>query len=88
MNRRQIFGAATALFSAGWLVPLWLGVDAYLSFQRAEVWPLLMGGHPMNSFPFLHFASNCFLVSFAWLGIALAFWSYVGYIVLGRNSAA
>lgn len=77
MNNTALRATMVALLSAGWLVPLYLGVSAYLEFWRVEAWPLLAGQQPMNSFPFLTFTRNCIAVSLAWLGLVLFSWSYV-----------
>jgi hypothetical protein len=77
MLRPRLVGCLVALASVGWLVPMWLGVNSYLRFWQAEGYPLsLQGEHPLNSFPFLHFASECFAVAFAWLGAVGLGWSY------------
>jgi len=64
------------LFSAGWLIPLWLGVSTYLGFWQSEVLPILLGNPQMNSFPFIQFSKDCFTVSSVWLGLAIIFWSW------------
>lgn len=76
MLRQRLVGCLIALASVGWLVPMWLGVDTYLSFWQAEAYPLLLHEDPLNSFPFLRFASNCFAVAFLWLGVVGFGWSY------------
>lgn len=76
--RRKILCAFVALLSAGWLMPMWMGLSTYLEFWRAEAWPLLDGQHPGNSFPFLQFARDCFNWGFAWLAIAITFWAWLG----------
>lgn len=65
-----------ATLSTGWLVPMYLGVSAYLEFWRVEAWPLLAGHQPMNSFPFLAFSSRCIAGSMVWLGLVLFSWTY------------
>ncbi len=74
--KARIAKAFIALLSAGWLVPLWLGIDTYLTFVRVEVWPLLEGQRPLNSFPFLDFTARCMAVSLVWLGFVIVFWAY------------
>ena len=83
MNLRKLLAILVVLLSTGWLVPLWLGLQSYLSWLQ-----LSDTQHKMYSFPYLAFAADCNLVAFVWLGVALAFWSYVGYIALGRHRAA
>ncbi len=83
MNLRKLLAIFVVLISTGWLVPLWLGLQSYLSWLQ-----LSDTQRHMFSFPHLYFAENCILVAFVWLGVALAFWSYVGYIALGHHRAA
>jgi hypothetical protein len=56
-----------------------MGTDACLGFCGAELWPLLRGETPVNSFPFLHFASSCFLIASTWLGAVVFGWSYTAF---------
>lgn len=88
MTRHRVLAVVVALLSAGWIVPLLLGVDAYLSFWQAEGWPLLLGKHSGNSFPFVHFAAQYLRVAFAWLGVIVFFWAYTGCVALGRGRSA
>ncbi len=67
-----------SLFTAGWLIPLWLGVNSWLDFWQFEVWPRLVGGQPMNSFPMLDFSRQCLATAVIWLGLVLLFWSWLG----------
>lgn len=86
MTQHKAKGFLVALLSAGWLFPLWLAVHAYSSFWQAEAWPLLQGGHPMNSFPFIHFAEQCFSIACVWLATVVSAWSYAGYVACtGRH---
>jgi hypothetical protein len=55
-------------------VPAWLGLSLLLTFLEKDAWPLLRGGHPMNSFPHLAFSSRCFAIAFAWFAVVAAFW--------------
>ncbi|MCC7248246.1 MAG: hypothetical protein IT473_06465 [Lysobacter sp.] len=77
-GRSMAIRAIVALLSAGWLVPMWLGVSALLDFVEVELWPLLLQQPKLNSFPFIEFAERCFAVGFLWLGIAIAAWAWVG----------
>lgn len=74
--RSWLLRLVIAIFSAGWLVPLWMGIYLYLDFMNAEVWPRLAGRDPGNSFPYLRIASPCFTVAFIWLGIVVLLWAY------------
>ena len=85
--KNKLIALIVALLSAGWLFPLWLGIYTYLSFWQSEGWPLLQGKHPGNSFPFLPFATNCFLTALLWLGIVIFFWSFLGYLRFLRSRA-
>lgn len=87
MTERKTIGVLVAVLSAGWLVPLWLAVDTCFTFWQREAWPLLQGQHPVNSFPFTHFAWQCFCVAFAWLAAVVLLWSYAGYVALVRRKA-
>jgi len=64
------------LFSIGWLIPAWLGVNTIMSFLNTEVWPLLRGEHPLNSFPFIDFSARCFEIAFLWLAAVVFNWSW------------
>jgi hypothetical protein len=68
---------AICILSAGWLLPLWLGVSAFLGFCDAEVLPLLYGHHPLNSFPYIHFTQQCIGCSLFWLAIVILYWSWM-----------
>lgn len=65
-----------AIFSAGWLLPLWLSVDTMFDYLRAEVVPRLFGQNPINSFPFVHFSQQSFTVACIWLAAAVFFWAW------------
>lgn len=67
-----------SLTTAGWLLPLWLAIRFYLDFMRLELLPIAQGQHPLNSFPFLAAAKNCFAITVIWLAIVVLFWSYIG----------
>jgi hypothetical protein len=73
-----VFRAVIALLSAGWLIPMWMGLRTVLDFVALELWPQLLDQPVMNSFPFLPFAGNCFAVAFLWLGLAIAGWAWAG----------
>jgi len=63
-----------ALFSAGWLFPLWLSGHIFLDFIVLEVQPRLSGNPKVNSFPFLHYSLSMWTLSCAWLGLVLIYW--------------
>jgi|SRR6185312_9246480 len=84
-TQHKAIGFLIAILSAGWLVPLWFAVDTFFAFWQGEAWPLLQGQHPMNAFPFIHFARQCLCVALVWLGIVALCWSYAGYESLVRR---
>ena len=88
MTRQKALAALVTLVSSGWVVPLWLGVETYLTFWQIEAWPLLAGEHPGNSFPFIESARTCFKLAFVWLGVVIVFWAYVGFSALASRRAA
>lgn len=65
-----------AVFPAGWLVPLALGVDCYLSFVGLDLPQVSRGLAPYNSFPMMNSARLCFRMAFIWLALVIAFWTY------------
>lgn len=72
-----------ALLTAGWIFPLALACQTYFEFWQLEAWPLLRGGSPTNSFPFLEFAKECFQAALLWLGLVVFAWAYI--IAMARN---
>ena len=64
------------LFSAGWLLPLWVSVDLLFVYSRADLVPRLLGQHPVNSFPFLQASQTLFAGACVWLAAALLFWAW------------
>lgn len=64
------------IFSAGWLLPLWLSVDTVFGYLQAEVDPRLRGEKPVNSFPFLSFSEDCFTVALFWSATVVLFWAW------------
>lgn len=75
----RLVGVLVAVISAGWLLPLGLGIDAYLQYWRGEALPQLLSQPQPNSFPYLHFATQCLHLSFLWLALVLGGWSYAAY---------
>jgi hypothetical protein len=76
MHRSKLIGCLIALASVGWLFPLWLGVESYISGQLEVFRFLLHVEQPLNSFPLLGFSVNCFAVAILWLGVVGLGWSY------------
>ena len=67
---------AITIFSIGWLIPLWLSGNAILNLLRVEIMPRLMGQNPLNSFPFIDFASSTFTIACVWLGLVIGYWTW------------
>lgn len=87
MFYQHLLRVFVGLFSAAWLLPLGLGVNAYLRFMEAELLPLLAWHqHPLNSFPFLAFSRECFTVAFIWLGLVVMAWAYWGFGLIKTRS--
>lgn len=84
MTKTVWFRALIALLSAGWLLPMWLGVSTLLEFVELELWPLLLQQPKLNSFPFIDFAGKCFSIAFLWMGLAVAAWAWVALGALQR----
>lgn len=85
MTKTWWFRALVALLSAGWLVPVGMGISTLLQFVELELWPLLLQQPKLNSFPFLDFAGNCFAIGLLWLGLVIAGWSWVAMGALQRG---
>ncbi len=62
------------LFSIGWLLPIWVFVNTLFSFLGSELYPLLLGKKPLNSFPFLDVSFQAFTIGCLWLAAVLIFW--------------
>lgn len=62
------------LFSVGWIVPIWASVNTLFSFLGSEIYPLLLGKKPLNSFPFLDYSFQAFTIGCLWLSAVLIFW--------------
>jgi hypothetical protein len=65
-----------AAFSMGWLLPMWAAGSTVLDFLQVEAWPLWRGEHPVNSFPFIQFASQAFAIGSVWLAAVIAWWAW------------
>ncbi len=85
MTGTRWFRALLALLSAGWLVPMWMGVRTLLDFVELELWPLLLQQPELNSFPFIPFAGDCFAVAFLWLAAVVFGWSWAGVGALQKR---
>ena len=73
-----------ALFSCGWVLPVWLAASQYVAYVRVELAPRLSGEDPVNSFPFLPFVERMLAVASVWLVLVLFFWAWR---LLGRERA-
>jgi len=65
-----------AVFSAGWLFPMWMATYSYLKFVGEDLPTLSRNQVPHNSFPYMAFASNVMTWAFLWLGAVIVFWAY------------
>lgn len=65
-----------AAFSIGWILPMWTAGSTVLDFLQVEAWPLWRGEQPVNSFPFIRFASQAFAIGSAWLAAVIAWWAW------------
>jgi hypothetical protein len=65
-----------ALFSAGWIFPLWLSVDFFSHYLAFDFIPLSRGEAGPDSFPFVNFGENAFTVSSIWLAMVILFWAW------------
>jgi hypothetical protein len=65
-----------AVFSAGWLLPLWVSASVMFQFLSAEVLPRLAGQQPVNSFSFVQFSAQAFTAACVWLGAVIIFWAW------------
>jgi hypothetical protein len=65
------------LFSAGWLLPLWVSVNILFEYYRVDLAPrLLLGQHPVHSFPFIQFSQALFTGACVWLAATVLFWGW------------
>ncbi|WP_295944747.1 hypothetical protein [uncultured Xanthomonas sp.] len=76
--KQRLLALAIALLSAGWVLPLWCGVEAWLTFWQRGGTASLQSGPPGDSFPYLAFASACSKVVSVWLAVAIGIWAYLG----------
>lgn len=63
------------VLSTGWIVPLFLGVQAVFSFLRNDVVPRLFGQTTLNSFLDLPFSKRRGTIGFDWLFLVVVFWA-------------
>ncbi len=60
------------VLNAGWIVPLYLSVNAIIQWCRLEASPVIYGTEgTVNSFPFLQFAQETLVVACIWLAVAV-----------------
>ncbi len=55
---------------------MWLSAQSIFTFLNAEVWPLLRGENPANSFPFVQFAFQAFTIGTIWLAAVVLYWTW------------
>ena len=86
MTGQRVVSALVALASAAWVVPAWFGIEACLAHFQVGRGPGL-DGIPVNSFPHLRFAGDCATLALTWLGVVIAFWSYLGISAFRRRAS-
>lgn len=74
-----------AVCSAGWIAPLWLAAWMFADFWQVEGWPRLAGNQPGNSFEWFGPIKTCLTLGFAWMGIAIAYWSWLAASFISRK---
>jgi hypothetical protein len=79
MEKLKVVGLA--IFSGGWLVPLYLAYNFYVIYLENELHMRLEQQAPLTSFPFLRLSRQALLVACAWLMIVILIWS----ILFGRK---
>jgi hypothetical protein len=65
-----------ALFSAGWLLPMWIAVREWLNYWNRELVPESHGEVPLDSFPHATLATNVFTFACIWLALAIFYWAW------------
>jgi hypothetical protein len=65
-----------ALFSAGWILPMWLAVFEWLKYWNREFLPESRGNPPLDSFPHAIFATDLFTVACIWLALVIFYWAW------------
>jgi hypothetical protein len=65
-----------AVFSTGWLLPMWVSGSCLFGFLHGEAWPLLLGQHPQNSLDVLRLSEQVFTVGCVWLAAVVFFWAW------------
>ena len=76
------------VLSIGWIAPIWLAAWFFVDFWQIEGVPRLVGQPRGNSFEWFGPIKDCLNLGFAWLAVAVAYWSWVGASTLGRGRAA
>lgn len=68
---------------------MWISAQLLFNFLSVEIWPLLRGDHPLNSFPFVHFSFIAFTVGTIWLATVIFFWAWrSGSVMKGKTNVA
>ena len=86
--RRMVVTALLVLFSAGWLVPVFLAGYFFSAWIEHDVAPRLFGLMPTTGFPYLAAADRAFWAGFSWLAAVVLMWSVVLSIRVTEPSAA
>ena len=65
-----------AVFSAGWLLPMWMSARSLFTWLGEDAPLLFRNEVPRNSFPFKEFSLQAFTVGCIWLAAVILFWSW------------
>lgn len=87
MTSHPLRAFAVALFSAGWLLPLFWSARSFLDYLNLIYLPTLQGQVPLTSAPLDRMALASLQVACLWLFAAIAFWAYTGWMALARRRA-
>jgi len=73
--RETLIRIFIVIFSAGWIIPLWISAFFYLSFIGTELRPYIMfGKFTINSAPYISFSWYALSISLIWLALVIVFW--------------
>jgi hypothetical protein len=65
-----------ALFSTGWLLPMWLAGKSLLHWINYDEVGFSKGEIPTESFPYVGFSYDLFTLGCTWLGLVIFFWAW------------
>jgi hypothetical protein len=64
-----------AVFSAGWLIPLYFVVTNFIAYLKTELEPEIAGRPITHSFPILDVCLFWFAIASLWFACVIVFWS-------------